>query len=140
MEEKVELESEKAWREERNREMVIRKKKYGKKELDRRFKEAQQKLETEQEYLTIFLQQKEKKSTDLLSDISVSKQLARMKRSVEEDEKRKRVNAALEDMNRRKEECRKIHVELGNEKLALANVRKEKKETLEKRELAVCNR
>ena len=140
MEEKVELESEKAWREERNREMVIRKRKYEKKELDRRFKEAQQKLETEQEYLRIFLQQKEKKSTDLLSDISVSKQLARMKRSVEEDEKRKRVNAALEDMNKRKEECRKIHVELGNEKLALANVRKEKKETLEKRELVVCNR
>ena len=140
MEEKVELESEKAWREERNREMVIRKRKFEKKELDRRFKEAQQKLETEQEYLKTFLLQKEKKSTDLLSDISVSKQLARMKRSVEEDEKRKRVNAALEDMNTRKEECRKIHVELGNEKLELANVRKEKKEKLEKRELVVCNR
>ena len=135
-----EIKLEKALREERNREMILRKQKYEKKEMNRRFEEARQKYEAAQENLKIFLDKKEKKTEKLLSEICVSKELSRNKQKLEENEKRKLLHKALEEMHKRKEECTKLHTKVKNGKLVFANKSKEKQETMEKRKIIVSNR
>ena len=139
-EEKNAAQLERVQREEMNREMVVRKRKYEKQEMDRRADEARQKYEAAQENLKTFLENKEKKAAKLLSEICVSQELSRKKRSLEETEKRKMVRVALEEMKNRKEERIKMHLKIETEKLELANVRKEKKEIMEKRKTVVYNR
>ena len=108
--------------------------------MDRRADEARQKYEAAQENLKTFLEQKEKKASKSLSEICVSQELSRKKRSLEETEKRKMVHEALEEMKNRKEERIKMDLKIETEKLELANVRKEKKEIMEKRKTVVFNR
>ena len=127
-------------RRERHKEMIVSKRKYEKKEMDRRADEARQKYEAAQENLKTFLENKEKKAAKLLSEICVSQELSRKKRSLEETEKRKMVKEALEEMKNRKEESTNMHLKIETEKLELANVRKEKKDIMEKRKTVVFNR
>ena len=90
--------------------------------------------------LRVVIDKKDKRSTTLLSEVCLSQQLSRMKRSLEEEEKRDRVKVALENMNNLREEQRKTHIEIENEKHALAKIRKEKRYSLEKTRISSLNR
>ena len=73
-EEKRAAQLEKVQRDEIKRDMVVRKRKYEKQEMDRRADEARQKYEAAQENLKTFLENKEKKAAKLLSEICVSQE------------------------------------------------------------------
>ena len=71
-EEKRAAQLEKVQRDEIKRDMVVRKRKYEKQEVDRRADESRQKYEAALENLKVFLEKKEKKAAMLLSEICVS--------------------------------------------------------------------
>ena len=137
-EEKAVLEQEKSEREEKYRELILRKRKFERQELERRLLEAKNKFEAQQKELNLFLDMKEKKSAILLTNISVSQQLARLKKSLEESAKRDQVKVVLQNMNILEEKQK--HIQIEKEKLDLAKARKEKKIKLEKKQVDILNR
>ena len=131
---------EKAMMGEKRREMIIRKRKQEKKELNRRLEEASQKYEAARGDLKIVLDKKENQTENLLAEICLSKELSRNKQKLEEDEKRQLVQKALEEVHKREKDCNELHEKVQKEKIESANKRKEDKEIIERRKVVVSNR
>ena len=139
-EEKNDIESENTVREKKRQEMIIRKRKYERKELNKRLEDARTKYVEAQRCLENLLEKKDKKTRIFLNDIGLSKELVRIKKKMEDDGKKKLIQQAFKEVQKGEEECKKQHDQVKREKLECAKRKKEEWESIEKKKIIKYNR
>ena len=114
-------------REKNRQEMIIRKRNYARKQLNKRLEEVRKKDEEAERGLEKVLKKKEKKNNLLLNDIILSKDLFRNKKKMEEDERKNIIQQAQKEGQKREDECKIQNDIVRQEKIQYAKKKKEKK-------------